>query len=556
MEQLSRRNFVLGVASAAATASAALHANAYGAEAPAAPQEWDMEADVVCVGSGAGGSSSAYWSLKGGLSAIVLESMELPGGGSALNAGEICLSGGTALQKELGYEDTPENFKAFLTAFGNIGVKEELLDVFVNAGPAVYDWLVDIGVDFPKKGTHLNVYYRDPKVDGYYGLMSQGSEFHPWFTDIWNPVPTCHMASTYAMVDPEETDQYFDASSSRDHGHDGTGFMLPIIHAVKDLGGEYLCSTRGTHLYKDETGRVVGVQAEGPDGETINIKANKAVVLAGGDWSSDLELRKRFAPKFADIPGVSVAVAGNDGTSLRMGLEAGGICVNGDSMWCAPAGTGFGAWGLQQCDETDGQFPGGKSIIVDENGTRFICEDLYQSYVGQKTAEVRVDRPVTGRVWNIMDQKTMEGQHAVVEEMGFGYLIHPDECIYADTYEELAEKIEAPCLVDTIEFYNRYAAEGKDPRFNRRPGNLAVIEEPLVATRLDTSWQMYSQGGLDIDACGHVLAFDGSQIPGLYAAGRNARGLGEGYFTQVTGMSCSAGLIMGMQIGLHLTDEK
>lgn len=294
-----------------------------------------------------------------------------------------------------------------------------------------------------------------------------------------------------------------------------------------------------------------GVQAETADG-TVDIKANKGVVRAGGDWSSDVELKERFSPAWKDIPGFSMAVWGNDGTATRMGLEAGGIVVNGNSYWCNTQRNGFGTMSLQLCNETDGMLPGGKSIFVDERGNRTFCEDLYMSYAAARIAESVLDRP-GGHVWNIMDQETLDGQlKACAEDLGYGYLVQEDLCVFADTYEEMAEKLGMPCLVDTIEAYNKYAEQGEDPQFNRRPGNIAPIKEPLAAARLATTWSYYCQGALDVDRYGHALDVDGNPIPGLFASGRSARGLAEGKYTQVTGMSCGAGLIMGRQIGLQL----
>ena len=57
------------------------------------PPRWDVEADVVAVGSGAGGLGAAITAHDHGASAIVLERAEQFGGVTALSMGELWIPG-------------------------------------------------------------------------------------------------------------------------------------------------------------------------------------------------------------------------------------------------------------------------------------------------------------------------------------------------------------------------------------------------------------------------------------------------------------------------------
>src|SRR5581483_1601179 len=77
---------------------------------------WDMEADVVVVGAGCAGASAAIEAGRAGADVVVLERSGGPGGASAMSGGSLYLGGGTPIQKACGFEDTPDNMLAFVSA--------------------------------------------------------------------------------------------------------------------------------------------------------------------------------------------------------------------------------------------------------------------------------------------------------------------------------------------------------------------------------------------------------------------------------------------------------
>ncbi len=72
------------------------------------PANWDLEADIVAIGSGIGGLSAAITAHDLGGSALVLERAEQLGGVTALSMGEVWIAGsrqGRELGRILGPAD-------------------------------------------------------------------------------------------------------------------------------------------------------------------------------------------------------------------------------------------------------------------------------------------------------------------------------------------------------------------------------------------------------------------------------------------------------------------
>ncbi|MBO0856603.1 MAG: FAD-binding protein, partial [Nocardia sp.] len=84
--------------------------------------EWDFEADVVIAGYGIAGVAASIEAAEAGCDVLVLERTGGWGGAASQSGGFIYLGGGTALQRALGFEDTPENMEKFMLAALGPGV--------------------------------------------------------------------------------------------------------------------------------------------------------------------------------------------------------------------------------------------------------------------------------------------------------------------------------------------------------------------------------------------------------------------------------------------------
>lgn len=99
------------------------------------------------------------------------------------------------------------------------------------------------------------------------------------------------------------------------------GFFRPLKAAVEGSGAEVLYEAVATSLITDENGRVIGVCAD-YDGGSKNVKANKAVILAGGGFTSNEEKVRDHLPYKAN-PGWPVTNPNEDGSCIQMAQKIG-----------------------------------------------------------------------------------------------------------------------------------------------------------------------------------------------------------------------------------------
>ena len=72
------------------------------------PDSWDLEADIVVIGSGAMGLPAAIVAKEAGASVIVVEAENHIGGHAIVSGGTVVLGGGTSAQKKFGITDSPD----------------------------------------------------------------------------------------------------------------------------------------------------------------------------------------------------------------------------------------------------------------------------------------------------------------------------------------------------------------------------------------------------------------------------------------------------------------
>ena len=129
------------------------------------PAQWDMEADVVAIGSGIGGLSAAITACENGASAIVLERADVVGGVTALSLGEVWVPG-NHLEPALGIEDSAESGYRYLKRLAmDYGNEALILNLAVHAREALQYFTDRIGLD-------MCVIRNCP--DYYYGASNDG----------------------------------------------------------------------------------------------------------------------------------------------------------------------------------------------------------------------------------------------------------------------------------------------------------------------------------------------------------------------------------------------
>lgn len=473
------------------------------AHSSALPASWDLEADVVIIGSGGAGTTAAIEAARAGASVLVVEKASNPGGNTAHSGGVIYLGGGTPLQQEHGFNDTPDNMYAYLEA--QMGPTQDLerLRYFCDNAVEHYEWLTEAGITFGEQYFPGKVVQPSGETGG---LSYSGNEANYPFDLIAEPTPRGHMPP---------------------------GAGAAVYKALKDTADtleiDWLFNTRGEELFVNEAGRVVGVMVrtgiadpstpneEGTpsaatpttESQVLNIKANRGVVLAAGGFQFSREMLADHAPWY--LPGYPLGGPhmGDDGSGIKMGAQIGGDAFNLSfaSPWKFIYAPG------EMC----------LSVLVDGTGRRYTAETNYGADIGDP-----IFRRTHGIAWLIMDQTVRDR----AEEAG-AFLSEP--AATADTIEALAEQLDLPAavLVNEIAFYDEHAANGEDPVFHKHAEYLAPLETPPFYAfdyGITTGIPFITLGGLRADMNAQVLDVNREVIPGLYGAGRNAPGISQEYY--------------------------
>ncbi|MFI1914614.1 FAD-dependent oxidoreductase [Nocardia sp. NPDC020380] len=469
-------------------------------------ESWDYEADVVVVGYGIAGACAAIEARRAGADVLVLERTGGWGGAAAMSGGFIYLGGGTALQRKLGFEDTPENMEKFLTAALGPGVDQDKIHDYCQGSVEHFDWLVAQGVPFKEEFWGEPGY--EPPADQ--GLMYSGGENAAPFNAIADPAPRGHLAWT----------------KDKKLGEKGGGYMLmePLAEKADELGVRHEYDVRLRRLIIDEDGRVVGVSAT-RYGKPVHVRAARGVVLATGSFAYRHEMVEQFAPKIHGRPAATVEE--HDGIGIRVAQALGADLAHMDATEVALV--------------ADPQVVV-RGILVNGRGQRFVTEDTYPGRMGQTVLQDQ-----DNQAYLVIDEEALEEAFTTQSSMSF---LRIAPTWVAETVAELESEMGLPAntLQSTIDLYNHHAANGEDPYLNKKPQWVKPIGSPLGAYDLRGYTGGFTLGGLRTDLDSRVLHVDGEPIPGLYAAGRVTSGICTGGYA--SGCSLGDGSFYGRRAGV------
>lgn len=552
---------------------------------------WDREADVVVVGAGATGLPAAIAAAEGGASVIVIEANWDIGGHAAISGGNVALGGGTSRQKQYGVEDSPDLVFSDLTDWSVVEPNgfpdyryndREIIRAFADHSAPTYEWLVAHGVVFiegPPDNRGAGATGNSAPRENHVAAMD-------WVQfQTGRPVPPERQATTSS----------------------GIGLVRPLEVAARRLGVQILLKHRMTSLIREEptAGRVLGITVT-HEGHTLRFRARKAVIIATGGSSSNVNFRRMFDPRLTEE---YCGVAGEPFTSQDASGELAAMAI-GASLWGTANQTGeFGAvitkpgkigtqygyvnltWqptspifhlvravGLRVEDWQD-------VILVNQAGRRFYDEtqgqftsNNYQaikdyvpgSYRNAEKIEYRprnflnaalagTGEPVNGGgpIWAIFDAAAVEREGWIVEppyvDIAEGFFF----C--ADTIRELAARIDnkyqrkpmpPDALEETVRRYNAFVDAGHDADFGK-PGPKYKIEKPPFYAAWATPVIHDTRVGLRINAKCQVVDLWGNVIPGLYCGGESA----GGFSMHGLARCVVQGRIAGMNAAAEVVDD-
>lgn len=219
------------------------------------------EYDVVVVGAGAAGFTSAIEAAEAGARVALLEKMPFVGG-STVRSGGIVYGTGSSLQQKLGVEDSVEDLVQYWSERAEGKNDKEFLTFVAQKSGETIDRMTKVGVEF-----------NDPTPAG------------------TSPVLRAHTAKS-----------------------NGAGLIYPLNDYAKSKNIDIFLDTRATEILTDDNGNITGIKAEGKDKEIVF--NSKAVVLATGGFDRNPSLVKTYAA-VADGQATFVGL-GNTGDGLMM----------------------------------------------------------------------------------------------------------------------------------------------------------------------------------------------------------------------------------------------
>ena len=456
------------------------------------------ECDVVVCGGGSG-LVAAIKAAQLGKKVILLEKARRVGGNTDFAHGFFPVY--SKLHAEYDTEDMREEAVHELSRRTGGVIGEELIRTAVYGCQEFFDWLLD----FPGARDFFTLELLGEK-------RAMGPVFGP--AVIHNKARCENPRSLDPSIGP---------------GWSGTfvkNAMLEAIPAQK-LDVEILLEHEAKHLLLDEAGEIAGVVAGDPGGET-EVRAKAVILATGGFGMSDEKLRK-YTDFFDEERRVTrFSVPSDTGDAIDMLRELGVEPVP-ERMFLSmfgPAHHPYSYCLYRLCEDPS-------TLSVDLNGVRW-QDETGSHMTGGKNI---VGHPLNVS-WCIYTQKNIDAifrrflqdptlsdetvcyenyQQDLEREAGYR---NPPVAI-ADTIEELAVKmgVDPAALVNTVNNYNRWCREGRDPEFGKDPRGLVSLEAGPYYAIYTQRFSEAAMGGLMVDGECRVLRNDGSFIPGLYGVG-------------------------------------
>jgi 3-oxosteroid 1-dehydrogenase len=542
------------------------------------PEKWDLEADVVSIGSGIGGLSAAITAHEAGRSALVIERSEEVGGVTALSMGEVWVAGNHHAQA-LGIEDSAESGFRYLKRLSmDYGSDLAILNKVVHARHALKYFEDRIGLKMEVIRNCPDYYYGATNDSVAEGRMLEVVPFPGATLGDWQTKTRISPQMPYGMTHHDMFAAGGTANMmkwdfglmgerlTKDERCLGPGLAAYFVKGALDRGVPMLTGASAEELIGDGE-RIVGVRVK-QGGKDVFVKANLGVVVAVSSYERRQDYNKTLGQQlelgslvFSTVDGSNFRLAGTVGARIARvpDITSLGFVVPGEED-----NEGFPLWrsalaviGQPHC------------IVVNRKGERFGNESFYRSFY------YLIDQIDGGNqthpnypCWAIIDSQAREkypfGPITPGQDWpkGFGAV--------ANTLGELAEKIgvDPEGLQATVAEFNVGAEKGEDPKFGRgthpwsvwmcgdpfhKPNaNLGTVQRgPFYAVNLQRiGGSGIPSTGLLTDLHSRVLGWDDKPIEGLYAAGNSVARMETGAVMQ-SGISNARGMTYGWLAARH-----
>jgi succinate dehydrogenase/fumarate reductase flavoprotein subunit len=562
-------------------------------------QSHDAEFDVLVIGSGASGMATAVTAASQGLKVLVVEKGALYGGTTARSGGWLWVPG-THLATEQGIHETPGAAKAYLKDQGGTHYDEARVDAFLANGPKAIEFFTsktclqfDMPPVFPdyhaeapggtaggrsmvtrpfdarQLGDKVKTLAPPvPELTVFGMMLGSGKE-------LWHFLRAFKSGESFLYVAKRFGLHFLDVLR---HGRgmtltNGNALAGRLAKAGMDLGIPVWLNSPAKKLIM-EGDSIVGAVIE-HEGQSVEVRVRRGVVLAAGGFPHDIERRKQLFPHaptgrehFTPSPTL------NTGDGVRLGESAKG--------WLDPTIPNAAAWCptslVPRSDGSTGVMPHFIDrakpgvIAVAADGHRFSNEAFsYHDFVQDLVKACKQRNLGEVMCWLICDHHHLReyGLGAVAKfPLPIGRHLRSGYLKRADTLAQLAQTIGVPeqALAQEVATFNRDVPSGVDSQFakgstayNRYQGDSLVQPNPCMAPIAQGPFyairvvvgEIGTFAGLLTDAACRVLTQDRQVVPGLYAVGNDAASVMGGNYPGAgitLGPAITFGYVAGMQL--------
>lgn len=510
----------------------------------------EVTADIIVVGAGAAGVPAAITAAEGGSSVVILQKQE-----KAVSQGNC----GSGLIVEESDVEGLLRYMQHTNSLNNWRSDPELLRAYVmNSGEAV-QWIYNRA---RLSGTNAD----NPNDKGLYAYMDTSQDF----TGLWSDrrfssydygTAKVHMYAPWMGPKPNNV---------------GTIFEYVLQEAVVEFGGrlKVYYKTPGVQIIK-ENGKVVGVVGKLDDGTYVKFNANKAVILATGDYQNNASMVKRWCPDVSDFDKKQYQKTGD---GHLMAISAGAVMENlGHTKMLHDFDAGLmyeepflyvNMKGERFCNEFTGFvymndimvhqdfYKGGKNYENPERGSKgWYCQIYDSEYMDNEAYDVLIPPTVMEKYMPEISDEDYEAAHGSPRVGVFSYLI---DTWRADTLDELADKIgieDKQAFLASVKRYNELCEKGVDEDFGKEAKWMNAIKTaPFYGIRRHLRISALCSG-VYTNANGQALDSNKAPIDGLYCVG-NLGGQfygGADYPFHATGLSLGRCYTFGRLAGKHST---
>ena len=558
------------------------------------------DVDLIVVGSGAAGLSTAITAKKRGLDVVILEKEPVFGGTTALSGGVLWIPLGPHGRTQ-NPADTMEAVRTYMIRETGAFYDETAVSAFLDMGPKM--------VEFFERETELKflpTMYPDyhPDVDGGadigrsilaapYDIRGLGDDM----ARLKPPLRTITFIGMMFNSSNADLKHFFQATKSWTsflyvakrlvlhvkelvlyrravNVTSGNALAARLAKTALDLGIPIMTNAPVHELVMD-AGKVTGV-VSGDSSDRRRWRARSGVVLACGGFPHDI---KRIAKAYPHLARggehLSPTPASNTGDGVNMAESVGGVVetrFKDSAAWMPVSKVVFsdGQMGVFP-HLLDRYKPGVIGVL--RNGKRFTNESNSYHDVGAALIRACADQPETA-MWLVCDKTTLAKYglgYVKPAPMPVGGFVKNGYLHEGKTLADLAHStgIDVNGLEATVREFNLAAVNGEDPefgrgrtRFNRyladpehkpNPCVGPIQTGPFYAVKVIMG-DLGTFDGIQTTVIGEVTKRDGSVIEGLYAVGNDRSSIMGGNYPSA-GITHGPNMTFGYITGNHIADK-